>query len=213
MVVIVLGSPRSGSSMTSGIIHKMGINMGTRFVGSGPENPVGFYEDKDFLVLNRKILAEAGGRWDRPPAYPRVADAGKVLSDQIDSLLKKKNKNKMWGWKEPRTVLTLPLYLKRLNHKDVRFVFIHRNLLSSGISLAARPKHNLTVDRGMRLALQYETQCLEYTRLYPEIQRIHVAYEKMLKDPKVVNEIGKFLGVKVTKAAKNHINPSLERSG
>jgi len=73
--VVVLGMHRNGTSMTSGILSKLGIDMGRELIGKKVSNPLGHFEDKDFLDLNIKILKEAGGgSWDSTPAREDILD-------------------------------------------------------------------------------------------------------------------------------------------
>ena len=51
--VVVLGMHRSGTSMTSAILEKLGINMGDETLGPLETNPIGHFEDRMFLELNK----------------------------------------------------------------------------------------------------------------------------------------------------------------
>lgn len=45
---LVIGVPRSGTSLVSGILHHFGVFMGDRLMKPGPLNPKGFFHDMDF---------------------------------------------------------------------------------------------------------------------------------------------------------------------
>lgn len=44
-VVAVIGTPRAGTSCTAGLIHMLGVSMGTKLRPARPRNPKGFFED------------------------------------------------------------------------------------------------------------------------------------------------------------------------
>ena len=54
--IVVLGMHRSGTSLLSSILRRMGVNMGTNFLNEDYWNPYGYWEDKDFLWINKGIL-------------------------------------------------------------------------------------------------------------------------------------------------------------
>ena len=46
--------------------------MGDVLLGADSGNPKGYWEDRDFLELNRTILRDAGGSWHRPPPEENI---------------------------------------------------------------------------------------------------------------------------------------------
>lgn len=52
--VIVLGVARSGTSMVSGLLHFMGVNMNPAN-NPGPQNPKGSFEDIKFITLTTQM--------------------------------------------------------------------------------------------------------------------------------------------------------------
>jgi len=75
-MIIVTGVGSCGSSMIAGILHYLGVNMGTDFDKGDLRNPWGYFEDKEFSKVNNaqildpvceqkflfRILEIAGGR-------------------------------------------------------------------------------------------------------------------------------------------------------
>ena len=61
-IILVMGPPRSGTSVTARILHeKLGVCMGHNLVQGNPGNPKGFYEDSDYVdAIRRKDLQELG---------------------------------------------------------------------------------------------------------------------------------------------------------
>ena len=63
-LILVIGPPRSGTSVTARILHeKLGVCMGHHLVQGNPGNPKGFYEDSKYvrMIVNKKLteLSEA----------------------------------------------------------------------------------------------------------------------------------------------------------
>lgn len=114
MVVVVLGMHRTGSSLLASILVDLGINMGEKMLMRGRMQPHGHWEDVEFVNLNKRILAAAGGRWNRVPPHANILRVRGQFNEPIRNLIAKKNKRKKWGWKDPRTSLTIPLYYPHL---------------------------------------------------------------------------------------------------
>ena len=58
--VIVTGAGRSGTSAVARVLHESGVPMGRELAAPSSINPRGFYEDRDVLALNERILRELG---------------------------------------------------------------------------------------------------------------------------------------------------------
>jgi hypothetical protein len=89
-------------------------------------NKFGSYEDNDFMILNFKILAEAGElghfkvRNDKKIKY-----LVKSRKKYIKALIKKKESD-LWGWKDPSTIYTIPYLHKYLTNPY--YIYLHRNI-------------------------------------------------------------------------------------
>ena len=104
--IVVLGMHRSATSLVANGLHKAGVDMGKNLMPAGPATPQGFYEDMDFVLLNDLILDASGGDWANPP---------KELSDKYDNKINELIRyGTLWGWKDPRTTLTIEKYYDKL---------------------------------------------------------------------------------------------------
>lgn len=54
--IIILGSGRSGTSMTGGLFSESGYFFGNNLIPARNANPKGFYEDREINDLNEQIL-------------------------------------------------------------------------------------------------------------------------------------------------------------
>jgi len=114
---IVLGMHRTATSLIAGGLQKSGIFMGKDILRADSGNRLGYYEDTEFINLNKYILGKLGGDWSHPPSEQKILKLAKDKNTigHIRKLINERNKDhKLWGWKDPRTVLTIRLYLPYL---------------------------------------------------------------------------------------------------
>ncbi|MCB9134152.1 MAG: sulfotransferase [Anaerolineales bacterium] len=150
--LIVLGMHRSGTTLFTRILSDLGV-----FVG--PEVSANF-EDVNFQNINRKLLATAGAHWANPaPFVARLSDpqfvektahlAATLLADYAPQYALAPDR--LWGWKDPRNTLTLPVWLHLF--PEARVVHIIRNGIEVSLSLQRRELRRFfrlkTADRRM----------------------------------------------------------------
>lgn len=123
--VIVVGMHGSGSSIVSRILAELGV-----YMGSGLDEHA---EAAEFFALNEELLYRANASWHRPdpfltlreePGFSRSAllrlvgaTYGQLRSRYLAGLLR--DPRSQWGWKDPRTSLTLPYWLHLFPHARV----------------------------------------------------------------------------------------------
>ena len=134
MIVVILGMHRSGTSLVAHLLHQMGVNMGEVFLEADEYNPGGYWEDTEFLAVNKALLAAAGGDWRHPPSVEDMESVRVDLESEMVDLIKcRSDANKHWGWKDPRTCLTLPLWARYLDGQ--RYVVCRRKAADIEASL------------------------------------------------------------------------------
>jgi hypothetical protein len=70
--VVVVGAPRSGTSMLAGLFAAAGYHAGRRLIPPTPSNPAGFFEDLDVNAANDDLLEAVAHRpVPGTPAPPR----------------------------------------------------------------------------------------------------------------------------------------------
>jgi len=108
---IILGMHRSGTSAVAAALYKMGVFMGERLMGPGPWNPYGHFEDIEFVAVNDAMLVTAGGSWYTPPPEMMVRTVRWMFVPTLARLVKKREERGLsWGFKDPRTALTVGVY-------------------------------------------------------------------------------------------------------
>jgi len=120
----------------------------------------GFWEDRAFYRLNIRILEAAGGDWANPPPRAKIVSAGGKFHDECASLVAARNRRKgVWGWKDPRNCLTLPVWLGFVDPQDVHIVGVFRRPEQVAASLTRR--EGWPEKRGIELANDYNRRLLE----------------------------------------------------
>ena len=150
-VFVVLGMHRSATSLVSKAL------LNEIYMGPTPGGNV--FESRPFRVLNQKILRRAGGNWHTPPSEQLILDQYDHFRDRIiDTIRAEKADRELWGWKDPRTTLTIRLYLPHL--ENPHFIPIFRNPLEVAKSLKRR--NDFTIERGVRIANTYNTRLINF---------------------------------------------------
>jgi len=158
-----LGMHRSATSLAAKGLYEAGIHMGRNLLGASPSNPYGHYEDLDFIRLNDRILHSAGGSWDNPPPEDAIVNAGKEMNKELPAFLKNKSEGGyFWGWKDPRTTLTIRAYMPHLQRYNPHFITCWRHPEQVAMSLATRDK--FPKEKCVALAKTYNTRLLEFIK-------------------------------------------------
>lgn len=155
---IVLGMHRSATSLVAGGIEEMGVDVGgNKVLLANEHNPAGYFENIDFILLNDRILSSAGGDWKNPPSHESILSVKKEYEEEIKFTIKK-NEAEVWGWKDPRTVLTIDLYLPHLENPF--FLTCFRSPLKVAQSLKKRD--GMPIEDGIKLAELYNNRLLNF---------------------------------------------------
>jgi hypothetical protein len=150
--VIILGMHRSGTSMVAELLDALGL-----FVGRQLQDD---HESTFFLALNETIFARVGASWDNPLPMRAFLDCteavdmtAKALAADLSSRRigeffgstglfasrpTPENFNSPWGWKDPRTIFTLPIWLRLF--PDAKLIYILRNGVDVASSLMVRER-------------------------------------------------------------------------
>ncbi len=179
--VIVLGMGRSGTSVVAGILKILGVDMGKKLIPKNPCNPLGHFENRKFVQLNRKILAKAGGSWKEPPEEEKILALKEKFSKRIRNLIQEEQ-SEIWGWKDPRNSLTIELYLPFL--KNPYFLVCYRNPMSVIKSLQKSYEMSISTEEAINLVRIYNHRIDKFFQKHPELRRLNIFYEELIKNPK-----------------------------
>ncbi|HEC68495.1 MAG TPA: glycosyltransferase [Candidatus Desulfofervidus auxilii] len=192
--IIVLGMHRSGTSMTAGVLHRLGVNMGKNLMKGNWANPLGYFENLEFVRLNDRILQAAGGSWNDPPGREKILAQKEKFSSEIYNLIQKE-KSEIWGWKDPRTTLTIELFLPYL--ENPYFLICYRNPLSIAESLKRRD--GTSIEFGLKLTGIYNQRIVDFLEKHPHLKKIYLPYEDIVSYPELwLKKLVNFLGLNPT---------------
>ena len=160
-VLTVLGMHRSGTSCLAGTLMECGVDFG-EVSRRNNFNLKGNNENQQIMDLQDRLLADNGGSWKDPPAEVRWGAAHRQARDAIIDQFRLKNSPR-WGFKDPRTLLTLEGWLEAL--PDMRMVGIFRHPDAVALSLAHR--NQFTRQQGHALWCRYNRRLLAFHRQQP----------------------------------------------
>lgn len=128
--LVVLGPYRSGTSLTSQVVEKLGVDFGpcAEWIASNRFNPGGYRERGDVNELNRTLITSAGrtlGAPGDPESLTRLAD--RSILDGVR--LPWPGRGAIWGLKDPRFCATLKIWIDSgaLNADAIRIIHVVRD--------------------------------------------------------------------------------------
>lgn len=205
--VCVIGPGRAGTSMTMRALNLLGVQVGPEegLVEAGPGGPKGFWERREIIELNDRLLRTQGGSWRNPPRLPPGWETAEELAGEREQarvmLADAFGGQELWGWKDPRVSLTTAFWQALV--PDLRYVICLRNPLDAADSISppadrkqgeafyyARrgPKR----ERAYRLWLVYVASALANTAGRP---RMFVSFEDHFDDRGATLErLARFVG-------------------
>lgn len=116
VVIVVLGSGRSGTSLLMQVLAALGMRVSERLIGAGRDNPRGHFEDAPIVRIQADLLRQLDA-WPYHPLppdwldHPATAAAERALDDLLQAQLGEHEAGAPpWGFKDPRTAAFLPLW-------------------------------------------------------------------------------------------------------
>lgn len=163
MIVVIVGMHRSGTSALAGTLSANGVCMGEHgdfFPPPMKENPKGFFENRRFRTINDHALREAGYKVKAfNPDVPAWDYAyGSSIYGQMDNVVDHyHNKWEHWGWKDPRTCLTLRPWLDTLlgMTDNIKILLTMRPVEDIARSMRARGNKEKVENQFVHLAAAY----------------------------------------------------------
>jgi len=147
--ILILGMHRSGTSLLARMLAEAGVYLGPpeQLVQAHKEdNPDGYWENTKIIDLNDRLLKALGGMDQRPPAIKSGWSEDPAIcafTEEADAILSQLVSTGPWGWKDPRTMLTLEFWVRLL--PSARLVFVVRNPIEVALSLGRRSNYDWDV--------------------------------------------------------------------
>jgi len=234
--IIVIGMHRSGTSLVMQLLDRLGVFPGWRLQSN--------HEAMLFCRLNRWVMNQAGASWDNPaPTHDLIAcaDLMSVVGERLRAGMSGMESIEYlgprlwvryrsvpalaipWGWKDPRTTFTLPLWLDLFPQALCVNVFRHgvdvaaslktrrdkdlirreeitrslawRAIMSRRTADSAGLTRCATLDGGFSLWLEYMEEAGRHAATLGE-RCLDVRYETLLEDPEAeLRRIATFCGL------------------
>ena len=162
MIVIIVGMHRSGTSALAGMLHMNGVVMGeynTFYPDPSPENPKGFYENFMFRKINDMLLKTRG--YKVKSFSLDISQTQYLPNVRIKKRMKKvitsyNEKYEVWGFKDPRTCLTIGTWFEVFDNSDnVKVINIVRDVNEIAVSMIKRGDQG-GLRKFKKLAIMYQ---------------------------------------------------------
>jgi hypothetical protein len=200
------------------VLNLLGLELGAReLLTAEPvaDNPKGYWEHNQLSAISDAILKRYGGSWDEPPLLPQGWETSATIDDlkqRAQQLVKDQfDHAPLWGWKDPRTCLTLPFW--QLLLPNLRYVICLRSPADVARSLARRD--GLGAEKASLLWLTYVSSAFRHIEGKPHLV---IFYEDLIDDClRELERLGEFLGqperakqADVQRAARGFIEKGLQ---
>ena len=161
-IICISGMHRSGTSMITKLLIECGLYTGPkhRLIPPQPDNPLGFWENIDFVSINEALLFRLGGGWDFFPIgikpgweKSHLFNKLKIKARELEELFENCN---ISGWKDPRSSLTISFWKDVF--PDLQVVLCLRNPLD--VSLSLQKRNNSSIPFGLNLWEIYNRQLI-----------------------------------------------------
>lgn len=193
--IIVLGQPRSGTSMTAGVLHHLGVTVGERLMPASSMNQRGHYVDLSFDELFSHSV-------DGLPAADFRASA--AVESAAAPLIRQRNGRGVWGLKCLFAHTLIPLLSEICNVKLVRTT---RSLDVSVRSLLEHTRHD---ERTAAKIIMWGKHVADYWE--KRLPSMTLDFDSALGDPRsAVLSLANFAGVDSSDNATRFIDRSLRR--
>ncbi len=155
--ILITGMHRSGTSCLTGSLQQNGLHLGKVFEWS-TYNLKGNRENEQIMQLNDSVLATSGGSWSIPPAESiRWTEQQAKKRDEILSVFVS-GSYEIWGFKDPRTIFTLPFWRGGVCNTKLVASFRHPILVAKSLL----KRNDMPIEDGLELWKTYNQRLLSY---------------------------------------------------
>ena len=179
-VLFVLGMHRSGTSVLTGLLAKLGAGLPRTLMPEHATNATGFFESTAVMDTNNRILAEGGSRWKDWRAFSLTPEKTEQAIERISQVLEAEfSDSDFIALKDPRVCRMAPLWLEAAHRNGYapRVLLPYRNPMEVADSLNARD--GLAVPEGLLIWLRHVLDAEYVSR---ELPRVFVPMAGLLDD-------------------------------
>ncbi|EAP90063.1 hypothetical protein OA2633_07614 [Oceanicaulis sp. HTCC2633] len=154
-VFIILGMHRSGTSALAGTLLEAGVYLGRVLDQSIKRNPKGLQEPPAVLYMQEDLLKANGGSWNAPP---QTVEWGPLHTAVRDLFIESRQGVERWGFKDPRTLLTLQGWMEVLPSAQPLGIFRH----PMAVARSLESRNSIAIKDGLNLWLEYNSRLLSW---------------------------------------------------
>lgn len=214
-VVLVLGMHRSGTSAVAAGLEQLGVLMGRSLFHGDEWNPKGYFEEKQIVEFNERLLGIVGLRWDSvlPPGEVAAVSWAESIPVARNLLSDIFSDAPVWGFKDPRMCLLSSFWLPVMKSMDIipQCLLVLRSPVEVANSLYRRD--GISVNRAGWLWFTHLLGSLEY--IDDSSDSCLIDFESMLHDPaRIISGLAQWLNLKpeahvIGRFASEFISPEL----
>ena len=224
---IVVGMPRSGTSMTASIFARIGYycadNDNSELRAGDQNNPFGYWEAASLIQSNAEVFSAVGFNHDNTWLYDAIAEhqaqaiEGLEKSPDHQELIHDFDQNSPWMWKDPRLCYTLSYWWPLCDKANTGVILIKRDPEEIYNSFVRVKWRNLTPadKRDTYDRINHHISTAEKTIRDLNIPHVIVHYSDFKRSPEqTASKIASFFDVKLTTQDLNfseHLNHSSTR--
>ena len=162
----ILGMHRSGTSTVARAMNFLDIYLGEKGdLGTANEdNPEGYWERPDITRLQTRLLNSLGRGWDAIKPLPEDWITSPVIREyqnEIRSLVAANFTGRpLWGWKDPRTCLLLPLWRQILEDLGMTLVCVFAVRSPLDVAASLKRRDNFAVSKSVGIWFNYNLAAL-----------------------------------------------------
>ena len=154
-VVSIIGMHRSGTSCLAGSLQQKGLFLG-KVHEKNDFNLKGNRENQSIAELNESILENSGGSWFEPPKKLIWSRKHEKIRNNIIAEFELA-KVPFGGFKEPRSLITMPFWQKAITEINFIGTFRHPYLVSKSLE----HRNSMPRDYAVKLWKKYNQKMIE----------------------------------------------------
>jgi glycosyltransferase involved in cell wall biosynthesis len=187
--VIVLGMHRSGTSLMAGFLRILGVNLGDDLLAAQKSNEFGHFEHNGILQINEAILAKLGSSYDDVHELPQGWEQRPELipfKKQLREIIERDFKQvPLFGIKEPRIGLLLPIYKEIFRDLGISLVFVIMKRKEIEILESLKTRNKFAFSKSLDLITKYRASIERYTK---GEKKVYIAFDDLVNYPRFCME-------------------------
>lgn len=186
--VLVLGMHRSGTSVLAGSLAMLGVDFGGHdtLLVPGEDNPKGYFEHATLVKKNISFLESFGCDSDGVKVHLPVDwvtdERAQQLKEDIKTIITTDFSHAaVFGLKDPRISILLPIYLQALQELDIRIRCVIAERPAMEVASSLYKRNQLPLNTGVKAHEYFMRMINAYTE---NLDPVRVSYAALLAQPK-----------------------------